>query len=49
MNFVTTVQKNTIVVGEKIEVFEFTGAMVDSNKEETMTIDQLYERINSES
>lgn len=35
--------------GEKIEVFEFTGAMVDSNKEETVTIDQLYERINSES
>ncbi len=34
--------------GEKIEVFEFTGAMVDSKQEETITIDQLYERIHSE-
>ena len=35
--------------GETIEVFEFTGAMVDSKQEETITIDQLYERITNES
>ena len=35
--------------GETIEVFEFTGAMVDSKQEETITIDQLYKRITNES
>lgn len=35
--------------GETIEVFEFTGAMVDSKQKETITIDQLYERITNES
>ena len=31
--------------GKKIEVFEFTGRLVDSNEEEAITIEQLYERI----
>lgn len=34
--------------GKKIEVFEFTGKLVDSNKKQTMTIEQLYERIQDE-
>ena len=34
--------------GRKIEVFEFTGRLVDSNEEEAMTIAQLYERIQDE-
>ena len=34
--------------GEKIEVFEFTGKLVDSNKKQTMTIDQLYKSIQDE-
>jgi len=34
--------------GRRIEVFEFTGRLVDSNEEEAITIAQLYERIQGE-
>lgn len=34
--------------GDKIEIFEFTGRLVDSNEKEAITISQLYERIQDE-
>jgi hypothetical protein len=34
--------------GKTVEAFEFTGTLVDSNESETVTIEQLYNRINDE-
>jgi hypothetical protein len=34
--------------GKVVEAFEFTGQLVDSNQAETVTIEQLYKRINDE-
>jgi len=34
--------------GTTVEAFEFTGKLVDSNESETVTIEQLYNRINDE-
>ena len=34
--------------GKTVEAFEFTGVLVDSNKSEAVTIEQLYNRINDE-
>ena len=35
--------------GKKIEVFEFMGGLVNSNEKDSMTIGQLYEKIQDES
>ena len=34
--------------GKTVEAFEFTGTLVDSNETVTVTIEQLYNRINDE-
>jgi len=34
--------------GKLVEVFEFTGRLVDSNEKDNITIEQLYERVNNE-
>ena len=42
-------QEMTLPSGEVVEVFEFTGKLVDSNQKEAMTISELYEKVKNES